>query len=188
MFSLAMRIFLLTGAPGIGKTTVVSKVVDTLKTRGVSVGGMISQEVRQDGARFGFEIIDLGTGKHGWLAHVNQKTGPKVGKYRVNIADLEGVGVEAIEVAMKNCAVVAVDEVGPMELFSSRFKEAVKGVLESRKVVLAVVHAKAHDLLITEAKQHSGAEIFVVTTANRNGLAELLTNKILSSLERREVR
>jgi nucleoside-triphosphatase len=185
---LASRIFLLTGAPGIGKTTVLSKVVETLKTRGVSVGGMISQEVREDDARVGFEIVDLGTGKRGWLAHVNQKTGPRVGKYRVNIADLEEVGVKAIEVAKVNCAVVAVDEVGPMELFSPRFKEAVKDVLEISKVVLATVHAKAHDSLITQAKQRSDAELFAVTLANRDGLAQLLIKKILSSLERPEPR
>jgi nucleoside-triphosphatase len=179
MFTLA-RIFLLTGTPGVGKTTVLFKVADALKARGISVGGMVSCEVREDGLRVGFEIVDLGSGKRGWLAQVNQKIGPKVGKYRVNIADLERIGVKAIKAAMENCVVVAVDEIGPMELFSPRFKEAVKGVLESSKVVLAVVHAKAHDSLITQAKERSDLEIIVITVANRAGVAELLTDKILS--------
>ncbi len=179
--ALAKRILLLTGSPGVGKTTILSKAVEALKARGVSVGGMISREVREGGVRVGFEIVDLDSGKLGWLAHVNQKSGPRVGKYRVNIADLEGVGVKAIEVATENCAVVAVDEVGPMELFSPKFKEAVKGVLESGKFVLAVVHAKVHDSLITQAKQRTDAELFAVTLANRDGLAVLLTEKILNA-------
>jgi len=38
------RVLLLTGFPGVGKTTVLLKTVDALKAKGVSVGGMISQK------------------------------------------------------------------------------------------------------------------------------------------------
>ena len=69
------RVLLLTGAPGVGKTTVLIKTVDALKAKGVSVGGMISREAREGNVRVGFEIIDLTNGKHGWLAHINQKNG-----------------------------------------------------------------------------------------------------------------
>ena len=41
------RVMILTGAPGVGKTTVLTKTVDALKAKGVSVGGMISREVRR---------------------------------------------------------------------------------------------------------------------------------------------
>ena len=150
---LKRRVFLITGAPGTGKTTVVSKIVIALKARGLTVGGMISQEARDCCTRKGFEVIDVATGKNGWLAHVDQKTGPQVGKYHVNLSDLERIGVKAIESATEKCDVVVVDEVGPMELFSKQFKQAVQAALESDKVVLAVVHAKAKDPLIEQAKQ-----------------------------------
>jgi nucleoside-triphosphatase len=176
----AKRIFLLTGAPGIGKTTALSEVVDTLKTRGTSVGGMMSCELREGGVRVGFEVVDLTSGKRGWLAHVSQKTGPQVGRYHVNLADLEAVGVKAIEDAIQNSAILAIDEIGPMELFSRKFRQAVKDAVESPKVVIAIVHAKARDPLITQVKQRSDAELFEVTLANRDGLAELLTEKILT--------
>ena len=93
---LQKRVLLLTGAPGVGKTTVLIKIVEALKAKGVSVGGMISREAREGNVRVGFEIIDLTNGKHGWLAHVNQKSGPQVGKYHVNIEDLENIGAKAI--------------------------------------------------------------------------------------------
>ena len=67
------RVLLLTGNPGVGKTTVLIKTVDSLKAEGISVGGMISREAREGNVRVGFEIIDLTNDKHGWLAHVNQK-------------------------------------------------------------------------------------------------------------------
>ena len=153
------------------------KTVDALKAKGVSVGGMISREAREGNVRVGFEIIDLTNGKHGWLAHINQKSGPQVGKYHVNLEDLEKIGATAIIDAVEKCDVVAIDEIGPMELFSQKFKQAVKQALESKKLVLAVVHAKARDPLINEAKQREDAETFTVTLANRDVLAEELTKK-----------
>ncbi len=120
-------------------------MVDALKAEGVNVGGMISREAREGSVRVGFEIVDLSSGKHGWLAHVNQKGGPHVGKYHVNIQDLENVGVQAIMEAVEKCDAVAIDEIGPMELYSQKFRQAVVQALESKKLVLAVVHARAKD-------------------------------------------
>jgi nucleoside-triphosphatase len=179
---LQKRVLLLTGAPGVGKTTVLIKAVDKLKAEGVSVGGMISREAREGNVRVGFEIMDLTNSKHGWLAHVNQRTGPQIGKYHVNLEDLDNIGAKAIMDAVGKCDVVAIDEIGPMELFSQKFKQAVKQALESKKLVLAVVHAKAREPLINEAKQRDDAEKFTVTLANRDKLAEELTKRALEIL------
>ncbi len=177
MNRLQKRVLLLTGAPGVGKTTVLIKAVDALKAKGISVGGMISREVREGNVRIGFEILDLTSSKHGWLAHVNQKSGPQVGKYRVNLDDLDSIGAKAIAEAVQENDVIAIDEIGPMELYSQKFKQAVKQALESRKLVLAVVHGKARDPLINDAKQREDAETFTVTLANRDMLAEEITKK-----------
>lgn len=173
------RVLLLTGNPGVGKTTVLTKTVNMLKAKGCSVGGMISREAREHGTRVGFEILDLNSGKTGWLAHVNQKNGPQVGKYRVNREDLDIVGAKAIADAVEKCAFIAIDEIGPMELFSEKFKEATRKALESRKPVLAVVHWKARDKLINEAKSREDAETFTVTQENRNKLPETIAQKAL---------
>jgi nucleoside-triphosphatase len=170
---------LLTGASGVGKTTVLIKTVKALQAKGVSVGGMFSREVRENGVRVGFEILDLTSGKHGWLAHVNQG-GPRLGRYHVNLQDLDGIGAKAITEATERSEVIAIDEVGPMELFSHRFKQAAAQALMSGKPVLAVMHAKARDPLITEAKQRSDAEIFTVTLENRDYLPKELTAKVLT--------
>ncbi len=160
----------------------LTKTVEALKANGVSVGGMISREVRESGARVGFEILDLTSSRHGWLAHVNQKSGPQVGKYRVNLQDLDQIGVKAIEQALEKCDVVAIDEIGPMELFSQKFKQAVEQALEGKKPILAVVHWKAKDPLITGAKQREDSETFTVTLANRDSLPDQLKRKISEPL------
>ena len=129
------RVLLITGSPGVGKTTVLMKTVGILQEKGIQVGGMISREVRESGTRVGFEIQDLSNERRGWLAHVN-------------LQNLNNIGVQAILEAIENCDVIAVDELGPMELFSKKFKTAVKKALASPKPVVAVVHWKAKDKLI----------------------------------------
>lgn len=181
--SLPKRVILLTGNPGIGKTTVLTKAVNILKGSGVYVGGMISREVRENGVRVGFEISDLTSGRRGWLAHINQQGGPQVGKYRVNLSDLDSIGVAAIAEAAEKCDAVAIDEIGPMELFSEKFKEAVQKVLEGQKPAVAIIHWKANDKLIKAAKSREDAEIFTVAQENRDKLLEIIAQKILDALK-----
>ncbi len=172
------RILLITGQPGVGKTTVLTKTVNLLKERGFSVGGMLSREVRENGVRVGFEILDLGSQKRGWLAHINQPDGPRVGKYRVNLQDLEAIGAKAITDAIQKRDVVAIDEIGPMELFSEKFREAVNIALQSSKLVIAVVHWKAQGKLINDVKQRADAETFGVTNENRERIGQTLAERI----------
>jgi nucleoside-triphosphatase len=174
----------LTGSPGVGKTTLLLKIVDILRAKGYRVGGMVSREVRSHGARIGFEILDLASGKRGWLAHVNQKTGPQVGRYRVNLEDLDNVGAEAILKAVRECDIVAVDEIGPMELFSEKFKLAVNDVLKSEKLLVGVVHWKARDKLVDAVKRGEDSEIFTVTRENRDTLHRNVVEKALEFLIR----
>jgi nucleoside-triphosphatase len=171
------KILILTGAPGVGKTTLLTKILDALKTKGVKVGGMVTREVRESNMRVGFEILDLTNNKHGWLAHINGQGNPQVGKYHVNLTDLDNVGAAAITQAIEKCDVIAVDEIGPMELFSQKFKQAVTQSLESKKLILMVVHGKAKDPLVTQVKRRVDAELFNVTFSNRQNLTEQLARK-----------
>jgi nucleoside-triphosphatase len=177
------RVLILTGNPGVGKTTVLTKTVEMLRNRGYTIGGMLSREFREGGVRVGFEIQDLAGGKRGWLAHVYQKSGPSVGKYHVNLEDLDNVGAQAITEAVEHADVVAIDEIGPMELFSGKFKGAAQKALESEKLVLAVVHYKAQDKLLAEAKSNPASETVVVTIENREKLPEFMAAKVLAFLE-----
>jgi nucleoside-triphosphatase len=167
----------------VGKTTVLAKIVSALKERNVLVGGMFSREVREGVERVGFEIIDLTSLKHGWLAHIDQQSGPQVGKYHVNIGVLESVGASAINIAIENCDVIAIDEIGPMELFSTKFRDATQKALDGKKFVVAVVHWKAQDKLILEAKKRADAETFTVTSENRQMLHEILVEKAIAFLK-----
>lgn len=177
------RLLLLTGDPGVGKTTVLLKIVEALKARGYKVGGMVSREVRSRGRRIGFEILDLAGGGSGWLAHVGQKTGPQVGKYRVNLKDLDTIGAGSIIKAVENSDVVVVDEIGPMELFSEGFKDAVKRAVDSGKLVVGVIHWKARHSLIDDVRARKDAEVFMVTYENRENLDKAIIERVVKFLE-----
>jgi len=174
---------LLTGSPGVGKTTVLVRVVEGLKSKGYCVGGMFSREVRSEGSRIGFEIRNLANNQYGWLAQVDQKEGPQVGKYRVNLLDLDGVGATAIAEAVNACEAIAVDEIGPMELFSNRFKEAVTMAFQSKKLVIATVHWRERGFLNSLLDKINVVEWFEVSMGNRELLHELILKEAIDFLE-----
>ena len=176
------RVLLLTGNPGIGKTTVLMKTISTLKEKGYGIGGMLSCEVRKDGTRIGFKILDFNSGKSGWLAHKNQEKGPRIGKYRVNLENVTRIGAQAITYAISNCCVVIIDEIGPMELCSSNFRDSVYKALDSSKIILAVIHLKTNDKLVKEVKTRNDSESFLVTQENRETLSKLVSQKTLEAL------
>jgi len=177
------RIFFVTGSPGIGKTTILLKTAEALEKKGYEIGGMLSREAREKGARVGFEIIDIETKKHGWLAHALQSNGPQVGKYRVNLVDLESIGALAIRNAAVDAQIVIIDEIGPMELHSSAFKEAVTEALSSGKPVIGVIHERAQDSLINSIKRRDDAQIILITRANREQIHSLLIEKVNQLLQ-----
>lgn len=179
------RHIFLTGQPGVGKTNVLLRAVDVLRAKKYKIGGMISREVREQGVRVGFEIVNLGTGEKGWLAHVNQRTGPRIGKYRVNMRDLNTIGAGSILNALKAADIIAVDEVGPMELFSHEFKEAVTKAMKSKKPLIGTIHYRARDPLINAVKAQEDAEILEVTHENRGRLHLVLVNRIVGLMQRK---
>jgi nucleoside-triphosphatase len=129
-------------------------------------------------------FTDLSSENRGWLASVHERRGPQVGKYRVNIDDLNDIGVKAILDACEKLDVVIVDEVGPMELFSEKFREAVKKAVESRKLVVSTIHWKTSGELISSVKKREDAETFIVTNENRDHLHEEVIRKALDFLSK----
>jgi nucleoside-triphosphatase len=174
------RLFL-TGEPGCGKTTVVKATAELLTFRGLKVGGMTSSEMRESGIRIGFGIEDLMTHEHGELAKSTAGNGPRVGRYVVNLMDLERIGAGAINRAIHAAQVIIIDELGPMELHSLRFIESVNASLSSDRHILATIHKRARHPLVMLVKSNPKFEILEVTHENRDELPDLLAKRILAA-------
>lgn len=174
----------LTGPPRIGKTTIVLKVISLIREKNVKVGGMVSQEILERGVRVGFKIIDILNNVEGILAHINRESGPQVGKYRVCLEDLERVGAKAISDACDKTDVVVVDEVGPMELYSEPFKDAVIRALESGRVVLGTIHWRARTSFTEMIRRRDDVKIVEVRYENRNTLPKIISKEILMNFKR----
>lgn len=165
----------ITGNPGVGKTTLVLRVLGEVPLR---CGGMITQEIRKLGRRIGFCIRDLGTGQEGILAHLHLDTGPRLGRYRINLKDLEEIGAAAIERALQEAELVVVDEVGPMELHSPRFIRAVENALNSNKHLLVTVHRASNHQLAYQIRH--GVDYYLRLTQNNRDAQTLEVLRLLS--------
>ena len=166
------------GSLGVGKNTGLRKMAGMLMTKGFTVSGMLSGEIRSNGTSVGFEVMDLYTGKTGWPAHTNQKHGSRLDKkYLVNLDNLDGVWTEAAEKANKECDVVAVDEVDSMELFLEKFRHAARDVVDDPKTVVATVRWRTEDQLVKKIETRQDAEMFVVTWENRGSLPPAIASK-----------
>ena len=160
-----MKIFL-TGKPGSGKSTVLMKVIESLKRRGLKIGGIITPEIRVKGKRIGFKVIDVYSNEEGVLASIGQKSGPRVGKYRIDLKDFERVALKALDFALNDCDVICVDELGKMELFSEKFERKIEEILRSSKPAIIVLHRN-----LIERYEKYGKVIWV-TVENRDKLPE----------------
>jgi len=166
-----LRIFL-TGPPGIGKTTVIREIERELRIHDIRVGGIISTEIRDSRGRLGFQLEDISTHKIGTLAHVSERQdgAPTVGKYHVNLFDIERIGALAIRGAVDNADVVIIDEIGPMELTSREFILAVKFALDSQKSLIATLHRKSTHPLVNAIRSNPNCQTLEVNMQNRDNI------------------
>lgn len=172
-----MTIIVLTGAPGVGKTTAVIRVARALKERGVKVGGIVSRELRINNMRVGFEFIDLTSNDRSVLASITGN-GPKVGKYFVNIAGCR-FAAERLTNAVRNSDVIICDEIGPMELKSKEFIDSVKNLAEVDKKVIVVVHQKLQHPLTDEFRNKSSL-LINLDLKNREKVNEILLDRLIA--------
>jgi len=158
---------LLTGRPGIGKTTIIKAVIAQLGDR---AGGFYTEEILGPGGRKGFRLITL-AGQSAVIAHIDFKSRSQVGRYDVKVDTIDKLGAGAIRSAIEHNPIVIIDEIGKMELFSSPFQSAVLKAVSSPKIVLAAAMLDDHPWLLA-LKSLPNVTVWEVTKVNRTKLVE----------------
>ncbi|GAB6030110.1 hypothetical protein CHUAL_005789 [Chamberlinius hualienensis] len=184
------RAIFITGNVSIGKTTLVKTVVTALKREKVPFHGFITEEVRRNGHRVGFDAILVSSDdlkgnevERVSLAKVADEAhsvGPRVGKYVVDINSFESLMGTALhqKAAGGHKSVIVIDEIGKMELFSQRFKDDVHSILSNpNAVVLATVPIKPVSF-VDQLRSKYQIRQFIVTIDNRNNLSHEIVSAI----------
>ena len=178
--NLTKKNLLITGLPGVGKTTLIKKLSEALQS--FHPVGFYTEEIREGGVRKGFELMSL-EGKRGLLSHKKISSSYKVGQYKVDIKGFEDF-LGSISFLDPFTRLIIIDEIGKMECLSDLFKKLLKEILDSEKWVIATIALKGSGL-IAEVKERKDVKLFEITRKNRDSLLkEILdfVNQTLNSI------
>jgi nucleoside-triphosphatase THEP1 len=169
--------FLLTGPPRCGKSTVIEKLVKQIQR---PVTGFFTREIKEKGRRVGFSITTL-DGREGVLAHQESKSKRRVGKYGVNIDELDRIAVPSM-IPSQADQIVIIDEIGKMECFSPLFRETLIKTLDSENPVIGSIAQKGNPF-IEKIKERKDVLLVTVSEKNRDLLPADLLEQIRTSTE-----
>jgi len=133
-----LRVVVVTGPTGGGKTEAVIAVADALRERGIPVAGFVQVGTLEDGRKTGFSLRDLATDEEAVLASLADRDKGDFGT-RFRFSD-EGfrLGRQALSQATP-ASVVIIDELGPVELRGQGHMQAVRDALATPALRGAII-------------------------------------------------
>ncbi|RIJ48308.1 hypothetical protein D1614_11300 [Maribellus luteus] len=107
-------VFVITGAVGVGKTTVMKKLLAALQEKQIPVAGFYSERLMQENETIGYDLVNAATRERiDFLRVAKEPSLRGVGKYAVNHAAFDW-GETLLQKA--DHQVVLVDEIGKLEI------------------------------------------------------------------------
>jgi len=165
---------LLTGLPGVGKTTLIRKLAEALK--GLHPVGFYTGEIRERGERKGFELAGL-EGMRRLLSHKEIESTFRVGPYRVDVKSFEDF-LSSLSFFNPSNRLIIMDEIGKMECLSTQFKKLLQEILDSEKWVIATIALKGRGP-IDEVKKRQDVKLFEITQENRDALFSKILKEVI---------
>jgi nucleoside-triphosphatase len=154
---------LITGLPGIGKTTLIKQLVYELERyRPV---GFYTEEIRHKGERKGFQLVGL-DGRKSILAHVFIDSPYQIGKYRVDVTAFDSF-LDSLDVPETDGGIVVIDEIGKMECLSVKFVRMIQELLDSKNIVIASI-AHTDGGIKGKIKERDDVRLFKMNLDNRD--------------------
>ncbi len=109
------KTIIITGEIGAGKTTFLQNLVQELKEEGISVKGIFSKRLMENGATTGYEIVNIASNKSYPFLGVEKKDfANKIGKYFIDSKGLKQAKKTLRDIDLSE--VIIVDEIGKLEL------------------------------------------------------------------------
>ena len=170
---LAKKNLLVTGLPGVGKTTLIKKLLESLKS--LHPVGFYTEEIKEGGERKGFELVSLG-GERQLLSHKGIQSSYRVGAYGVDLKGFEDF-LGSISFFNSPARLVIIDEIGKMECFCDRFIKLLEEILDSEKWVIATIALRGSGL-IEKIKTRQDIRLFEITHRNRDDLFSEILDEV----------
>ncbi|GFS12554.1 cancer-related nucleoside-triphosphatase-like [Elysia marginata] len=175
----------------------MSKIHQDLLNQGISCSGFITEEIRINGRRTGFDVVTL-TGKRGQLARVSDSDAGmpstkqrdiKVGQYSVNLISFEQTALITLKLppltSETSTQVYLIDEIGKMELYSQSFIQAVRKLMSQPNVTLVATIPVPKGRPIPFVEELRGGEnslVFEVNRQNRDVIHTDILQAVKTSL------
>lgn len=169
-----MKKILLTGEPGIGKSTLLSMVIDAFEQK----QGFITTEIRVGGVRTGFNMT-ASNGESFELCSVNSQSAVRVSRYGVNKEALDDFVKKLPDIEAGK--LIYLDEIGQMQLNSELYKKLVVDYLNQPNPFIGTLSKIYDDEFTDQLRKRDDIEIIEVTLENRDMLKNELIDAIAKS-------
>ena len=156
---------LLTGAPGVGKTTVVRAVASALP--GLGLGGFCTEEIRAGRDRQGFTLVTF-DGRRALMADAQRPGSPRVGRYGVDVGVIDAIARSELA-PREETDLYLVDEIGRMECLSPEFVRAMRTLLDAPMPVVATI-GRGGGGFMDEVRRRRDVTLWEITRANRDDM------------------
>ena len=169
-------VIIVTGAIGIGKTTVCRKLIKLVRNRGYTCGGILTYKALDKG----IIIEDVQTGERKNLASTdNIYDGSRTRKYFFNPEGIE-FGVQAVDNGI-SAAILVVDEIGHLEIRGGGFAKVLE-LIKAGKIKDCILVIRKELLPAFLPQMPATPLVFETTMNNRDQLPQEIDSVLLRKM------
>lgn len=181
---MTQRSILVSGVPGVGKSSCLERVADACKD--MIVDGVISAEIRQEGKRCGFSMRLISSGSCGILASPEINSTIRFGTLSLDSGEprlgvthefLKNDVCSHLKEIIGKADLIVVDEIGSMQATCQEFIDVVNELIAAETPLLASISLANHPW-IRALRSRDDIPILELTKSNRDLITEMLTSYV----------
>lgn len=177
-------VFLLTGKPRMGKTTLIKKIISKIGLD--NCGGFYTEEIRNSKDRIGFRCVSI-SGESVEFANVESPSKTRIGRYGIDVEKFEKFAIRTLQNELISKKIIVIDEIGFMQMLSNSFEILVQNIIADKKIVLGTIPLEG-DLVINNIRNLSEVKIVEINETNREIIINSLVEEIISVIDLTKVK